>query len=89
MFIVTNNNFARASHYFVRFFAVVAPLRHETSWFHKIALWSRWTQHKNCRFHFLNLDYDRYDPKENFTKIFQIQWNWIRSVKFEIVQIDF
>ena len=26
-----NNNFARASRYFVHFFAVVAPVRHETS----------------------------------------------------------
>ena len=31
MFVLTNNNFARASRYFVHFFAVVAPLRHETS----------------------------------------------------------
>ena len=31
MFIITNNNFARASRYFVHFFAVVAPLRHRTS----------------------------------------------------------
>ena len=31
LFIVTNNNFARASRYFVHFFAVFAPLRHETS----------------------------------------------------------
>ena len=31
MSILTNNNFARASRYFVHFFAVVAPLRHETS----------------------------------------------------------
>ena len=31
MFILTNNNFARASRYFVHFFAVVAPLRYETS----------------------------------------------------------
>ena len=31
MFILTNNNFARASRYFVHFFALVAPLRHETS----------------------------------------------------------
>ena len=31
MFIITNNNFARASRYFVHFFAVFAPLRHETS----------------------------------------------------------
>jgi len=31
MFILTNNNFARTSRYFVHFFTVVAPLRHETS----------------------------------------------------------
>ena len=31
MFILTNNNFARASRYFVHFFAIVAPLQHETS----------------------------------------------------------
>ena len=31
MFILTNNNFARKSRYFVQFFAIVAPLRHETS----------------------------------------------------------
>ena len=30
MFILTNNNFACASRYFVHFFAVVAPLRHKT-----------------------------------------------------------
>ena len=31
MFILTNKNFARVSRYFVHFFSVVAPLRHETS----------------------------------------------------------
>ena len=31
MFILTNNNFARTSRYFVHFFVVVVPLRHETS----------------------------------------------------------
>ena len=31
MFILTNNNFVRTSRYFVHFFVVVAPLRHETS----------------------------------------------------------
>ena len=41
MFILTNNNFARASRYFVHFFAVVARLRHETSQFHEPALRSR------------------------------------------------
>ena len=44
---------------------------------------------KNCRFLFLNLDNHRYSCKENFAKICQIKWNWIRLVKFEIVQIDF
>ena len=41
MFILTNNNLARASRYFVHFFAVVALLRHETSYFHEPGLWSR------------------------------------------------
>ena len=45
--------------------------------------------HKNCRFLFLNIDNDRYGPKENFANICQIKWNWTRSVKFEIVRIDF
>ena len=30
-----------------------------------------------------------FGPKENFAKICQIKWSWIRSVKFEIVRIDF
>ena len=41
MFILTNNNFALASHYFVHFFAAIAPIRYETSSFHEPALWSR------------------------------------------------
>ena len=52
-------------------------------------LWNRWTQPKNCRFLFLNLDNDRYGREENFAKICQIKWNWIRLVKFEIVRVDF
>ena len=73
MFILTNNNFARESRYFVHFFAIVAPLRHEISLFHAPTLWSRLKQHKNCRFLYLNLDNDRYGPKENFAKICQIK----------------
>ena len=86
-----NNNFTCESRYFVHFFAIIAPLRYEISLFHEPALWSRWTQHK-YRFLFQNLDNDRYSPKENFTKICQIKWNWITSVKFEMslkVRIDF
>ena len=92
MFILTNNNFTCESRYFVHFFAIIAPLRYEISLFHEPALWSRWTQHKYYRFLFQNLDNDRYSPKENFTKICQIKWNWITSVKFEMslkVRIEF
>ena len=89
MFMFTKNNFTRASCYFVHFCAVVTPLRHETSQFHKPALWSRWAEHKNCRFLFLNLDNDRYGLKKNFAKICQIKCNWIRLMKFQIVWTDF
>ena len=90
MFMLRNNNFARASSYFVQFFAIVAPLRHETSKFREPALLSTvntWTQKLSLSFP--NLDNHRYGPKENFAKICQIKWNWIRSVKSEIVRIDF
>ena len=50
-----NNKFARVSHFFAHFLAVVARLRHETSSFHAPALWSRWPQDKNFLFVFLNL----------------------------------
>jgi len=51
-----NNNFARASHFFVHFLAVVARLRLETSQFHSPALSSGWALHKNFLFLFLNLE---------------------------------
>ena len=40
MFILTKNNFAWESRYFVYFLAIVAPLQHETSYFHEPAIWS-------------------------------------------------
>ena len=89
MFLLTNNNFARASRYFVQFFAVVAPLRHETSSFREPALLSTVNTTQKLSLSFLNLDNHRYGPKENFAKIYQIKWNWIRSVKSEIVRINF
>ena len=52
----------------------------------RTALWSRSTQHKNCRFLFLNLGKKTHThtidtvPKKIFAKICQIKWNWIRSV---------
>ena len=44
---------------------------------------------KKLSISFLNLDDHRYGQKENFAKICQIEWNWMRSAKFEIVRIHF
>ena len=52
--------------------------------FHAPALWNERTQHKNVLF--LNLDTVFSDP-ENFANIWQIEGNWIRSMKFETVRI--
>ena len=85
MFILTNNNFARASRWFLHFFVVVAALWYERSKFHEPALWSRWTQHKTYCFLFLNLDNNRYGPKENFAKICQISLKFIRLLRVVFV----
>ena len=77
MFILTSNNFARESRYFIHFFTIVAPLR----------LRPLYVVHVGE--HNTNLDNDRYGPRENFAKICQFKWNWIRSVKFEIMRIDY
>ena len=85
-----NKKFARASHYFVHFFTVVAPLRHEASSYHTLALWSRWTQHKSCLFSLLNLDTVLSDStRGHFANICQIKWNWISSMKFERCEFTF
>ena len=64
MYVLTNNNFARASRYFVHFFAVVAPkLPNFTSLLNGVHKGDHKT--KNCRFLFLNSDNDRYAPKED------------------------
>ena len=49
-----NNNFARASRFFVHFFAVIARLRRENAYFH--VLWRTRTQHNNFLFIFLTFD---------------------------------
>ena len=46
-----NNNFARASLFFVHFFAVVARLRRETAFFHVL---SRMAEHKTTTFFFFS-----------------------------------
>ena len=76
MFMLPNNNFARASRYFVHFFAVVARLRYETFYFEEPSLRSRWTHTKIVAFFFFNLDNDRYGRKKNlagFEKLNEIE----------------
>ena len=51
-----NNNFARASHYFVHFFAVTAWQRRKNAKFD--VLWKTWTHDNDFRFLFLNFDKD-------------------------------
>ena len=64
MSMLTNNNFARASRYFVHFFAVVAPkLPNFSSPLNGVHVGEHKT--KNCRILFLNSDNDRYGPKED------------------------
>ena len=66
--LTKKNNFARASRFFVHFLAVVARLRHETSYFHTPVLWSRWAQNKN--FLFLHLDTVLSDLTQKISPIF-------------------
>ena len=64
MSILTNNNFTRASRYFVHFFAVAAPkLPNFSSLLNGVDKGEHKT--KNCRFLFLNSDNDRYGPNED------------------------
>ena len=51
-----NNNFARASRFFVRFFAVTAWQRRTNAKFQ--VLWRTWTHDNDFRFLFLNFDKD-------------------------------
>ena len=53
------------------------PLQHETSLFHTLALWSRWTQHKSCLFHLLHLDTVLSDSTlENFANMSDSLFKW-------------
>ena len=57
--ILTNNNFTRASRYFVHFLAIVAALRHETFSCQSPVYGVGEHNRKILAFIFLNLDYDR------------------------------
>ena len=83
-----NNNFARASHFFVHFFAVFARLRHEN------CLILRFREDVNKRRHnfilFLNLDMVfRNSTPGGFAYIWQSRWVGIIAIKTERTQIHF
>ena len=85
-FIKQNNNFAHAM--FIHFSAIIVRLRHETSY--KISRARFMVREHNTKMHrlFLNLDAVLSDSTlENFAKIWQIKWNWIRLTRFEAVRI--
>ena len=85
-FIKQNNNFAHAM--FIHFLAIIVRLRHETSY--KISRARFMVREHNTKMHrlFLNLDAVLSDSTlENFAKIWQIKWNWIRLTRFETVRI--
>ena len=76
-------------HFLAVVIAVVASLRRDTSLFHVSALWSWWTQHKK-KILFLNSNTDLSDSTPDyFVQILQINWNWMRSMKFETERIHF
>ena len=87
-----NNNFTRALRYSVHFPAVAARLRHEIPNF-KRPLYGVHKDKTTIKFSFpfSKLRYtvlSDWTP-ENFAIIWQIDWNWTRTMKFEIVRIHF
>ena len=71
-----NNNFARASRFFVHFFAVIARLRRENAYFH--VLWKTRTQHNDFLFIFLTFDKSvRIQPQKKwpiFDELNKMEW---------------
>ena len=85
-----NKNFARASLFFVHFFAVVARLRRESAFFHVL---SRMAEHKTTTFFFFSwtlIQSFRIQLEKNLsTLIWRIKRDGISAIKFEAVRIHF
>ena len=79
-----NNNFARASRFFVHFFAVIARLRRENAYFH--VLWRTRTQHNDFLFIFLTFDKSvRIQPQKKWPIFDERQKSHrLRSVKKQL-----
>ena len=74
--------------FFVHFFAVVARLRRETSYFQ--VLWRTWTQDNNFHFLFLNFDTILWNSTpEKIAIICRIERDGINLIKFEAAWIYF
>ena len=87
-FILVKQQLCTCTTLFCTFFS--NPSSTTTSYFHAPALRSWWTKHKKFLFSFSKLRYGFFEfNPENFAKIWQIKWNWIRSMKFETMQIYF
>ena len=76
-FILVKQQLCTCTTLFCTFLAILARLRHDTTT-------------SRARFSFSKLRYGFFEfNPENFAKIWQIKWNWIRSMKFETMQIYF
>ena len=88
MFILAKQQLCTYITFFlVHFSAVVARQRHEKSLFHG----TRLMEYVNTRnnFLFLNLETVLSDStRKNFANIWQIEWNWLRAMKFKTVRIQ-
>ena len=83
-----NNNFARASHLFVHFFAVAARVQRENALFQ--ALSRTWTQDNDFLFLFLKFDtaFKNSTPAK-CANIWRIERVGIKAIKFEVARIHF
>ena len=79
------DNFASTSRFFVYFLTIVTRLRHETASANESA-W-RVEYVNEAQIFFTNGPF-RFQPRK-FANIWQIKWNWLRSVTFETPQYEF
>ena len=89
-FRLAKNNFARASRFYVDFFAVTVRLWRETSCPNFYVFWRTWTQDKDFLFIFLNFDsvLENSIP-EKLANIWRTERDGISAINFEAARIHF
>ena len=86
--ISKNNNFARASRFFVHFFAVIARLQRESAWIHVLSRTG--TQDNNFLFFSWTLIQSfRIQLQKTFANIWRSKRGGISAIKFEAVRLLF